>query len=784
MTAHEVEPAPAGPEHGGGKEPEPGPGPAAETTPQEAEPKKSTTPPPPPPPDEPGSEEEQRRVDTERDRRARGLRFFLGPAYYAGTAGAGSHQRGPGRDSTTSSAMRDAHSYHADDMHVHHTYNYYAASDFDTPPRFGGLTWDRLDLRQKLHVRTRSDERLRDRLWAERVVILCGGDGTGRRDSALWALAEFVPVTGKEGAAHEFPVEITEVDTIAALFPRAQGWQAEPGRGYVLDASGLRARINRTQLDGLRGAAGADAWVVVLAADFALADDLYGEPEVIAHEPPAVLDVLDRHLWTRLEDAPPAVVREAQRLLDEPGLADELGRLRHPAQAVRLAGDLALQLLDGMTAAEVLSWLPGRRREELREKFLDDELRHQALPLVAAAVFQGQPVGKVVRASERLLRLVPPRWVRPDPFEHVIPPELDGFVRGFGGLNEPEAQQGADPPVILRPESLGRDVLTVVWRDRPGLRGPLLAWLESMAEDGDPALRIQASQAVGMFAVLDFDHLADTTLRRWRDSGEHPHKQAFRWALEAAAGADERTAERVRRLLRAGGSLVTRGTLVDAYGTRIGALFPGDALRAIDELLRDAARRADALEDSTLNVDTVDLLIGDRRYRFSTTFDLHRIAAIVTEIFAGGASRQVLNRLHDWAGGPPRRREMAEVYVKRMVATRAMVRVARLPAPGATGPRSPALLLMLARDEVSAERLHPIWRAALADRDVGRRAWDVLRLWLEAADGDERLIEPVRDVVQPMATEHGGLERRRFYHQIQQWKRRRGGASFRAFPLI
>ncbi|MFI7232630.1 hypothetical protein ACIBO5_56420 [Nonomuraea angiospora] len=778
MTAHDVEvAAPEPPEKGKTLEIAP-PDPKAE----EPE-RKPDEPPVPPPLDEPGSEEEQRKVDAERDRRAQGLRYFLGPDYYAGTGGAA-------RDRTTSFAAGDAHSYHADDMYFTRTYNYYFASEFDTPPRFGGLTRDHLNLRQQLHVDTASDERLHARIRTG-AVVLWGDDGTGRRDSALWALAGIVPVARPADEADDFPVEIAEVNTIGGLFPRPAGdgqpgWQVKPGRGYVLDASGLRARINRAQLDELRRAAGDKSWVIVLVAQFALAEDLTGHPDVVPHQRPIVMEVLEKHLRARLQHARPEVARNAQGLLDSAELDDEVARLRYPAEAVRLAGDLSLQLLDGATAEEVLTWLPGRRREELRKTFRGVDPRHQALPLVAAGVFQGQPVGKVVRASERLLRYVPGKRLRQDPFEDLLPQALDGFVKGVKGLDEPEAMLGGDPPVILRPESLGRDVLTVVWRDMPGLRPTLLGWLEAMVEGDDPAMCIQAAQAVGMFAVLDFDHVADTTLRRWRDSVENRHKQAFRWSLEAAAGADERTAEQVRRLLRAGAgrSLLARGTLVDAYGTRIGALFPDDALHAIDVLLRDAARRADAVDDSTLSMDSVRFLVDHRQFRVSTTLDLHRIAAIVTEIFASGATLQVLKKLHVWTGRPSQKKEAAEALVKRMVAARAMVRVARLPAPGMAHPRPPALLVMLADREVTEERLQPIWRIALADKDVGKRAWDVLRLWVEAADSDEALIEPVRAVIVPMATDHGALDLRRFHHQIQQWKRRRGGTSFRAFPLI
>ncbi|MFI6907502.1 hypothetical protein ACIBKY_40015 [Nonomuraea sp. NPDC050394] len=719
--------------------------------------------PPPREEPEPSAEEEQRQADTERGRRADGLRYLFGPAWYAGPGGAG-------RDHTTSWAARDVHTYHADTVNMHTVYQ--VTQDFVTPPRFGGLTRDDLDLRHRLHVGTGSDEWLRASVARHRAVVLCGEASTGRRDSALRVLSAIVPVP----RAHEFPVEIAEVGTIEALFPeppgdpapgRLAGWRVEPERAYVLDASGLGGRVNRAHLDALKRAAGRRSWVIVLAAGPALAEDLHGAAEVVTHECPDLLSVLENHLWGRLEDAAAEVMENARRLLSSDALLLEVGTLRFPAEAVRLSGDLAIQLLAGTSAGDVLTRLPGRRRERLRACFHDVDPRYLALPLVAAAVFQGQPVGKVVRAADRLRESMPGQTIPPNPFLRSLPENLDVFVSGFKGMDEEAARRGRDPRVILLPESLGRDVLTVAWRDLPGLRATILGWLRAQAEQEDPAIRVQAAQAVGMFAVLDFEHVAGSTLLPWRDSPSPLHHRAFSLALEAAAGADQRTAERVRRLLNPGASRPAPGALIDAYGTRIGALFPGDALRAIDDLLHEAATDAGP---------------GDGA-RVAAEVGLSRIARVVTEIFAGGAAHQVLNQLRGWSGGPRDGREPVAAFVRRKVAVRAMVRVARLPAPGTAVPRTPALLRMLAAGEVSAAGVRPLWQLSLADRDMGESAWQVLRRWVEAADGDEALVEPVRELVVPLAT-RSRLERKRFYHQIEQWKRRRGGAAFQAFPYI
>ncbi|MFI6295447.1 hypothetical protein ACIBEJ_27905 [Nonomuraea sp. NPDC050790] len=708
-----------------------------------------------PPRKEPEPEEEQREADTERGRRADGLRFLFGPGWYAGPGGAG-------RDRTTSWAARDVHSYHADTVNMNTVYQ--VAQDFVTPPRFGGLTRDDLNLRHRLHVGTGSDLWLRESVERHRAVVLCGEASTGRRDSALWVLSATVPVAS--APRHEFPVEIAEVGTIEALFPEfpggaAPGWRMERERAYVLDASGLSGRINHAHLAALKRAAGTRSWVIVLASEQALAEDLHGAPEVVAHERPDLMSVLENHLRGRLEDAPAGVEENARRLLAAESLLMEVSTLRFPAESVRLSGDLAIQLLAGSTAEDVLTRLPGRRGEKLRRCFHDVDPRHLALPLVAAAAFQGQPVGKVVRAADRLRESMPGQKIPPDPFLRCLPETMDTFVSGFKGMDEEAARRGRDPRVILLPESLGRDVLTMAWRDLPGLRATILGWLAAQAELPDPAIRVQAAQAVGMFAVLDFEHVAVTTLLPWLESPDPRHQRAFSLALEAAAGADERTAERVRRLLRSGGSAVSRGTLVEAYGTRIGALFPDDALRAIDAYLRDTPDRPGAAAG-----------VGPAR-----------IARIVTEIFAGGAAHQVLNQLHAWSGAPLRGVDPVVALVRRQVAVRALVRVARLPAPGVAVPRPPALLRMLAGGEVSASRLRPLWQVSLTDRDMGSRAWEVLRRWVEAADGDDSLVEPVRDLVVPLAG-RSRLESKRFYHQIEQWKRRRGGAAFQAFPCI
>jgi hypothetical protein len=304
-------------------------------------------------------------------------------------------------------------------------------------------------------------------------------------------------------------------------------------------------------------------------------------------------------------------------------------------------------------------------------------------------------------------------------------------------------------------------------------------------------VRIQAAQTVGLFAVLDFDHVAETTFKHWRTAGRDRKRQAFTWAMEAAAAANERIADQARRWLRDSdvGSISQRVTLVDAYSTRLGALFPDDALHAIDELIKDIASEPGDFAYRSWRVNGAE----DRRMIFDGR--VNQIAPIITEIFASGAVQQVLHTLNRWTirqrvahhetdrADQADRADQVVALLRRLVSAGAMARIARLPAPGPPGRRPPMLLKAVADGDLAIEQIIPVWQNALTDRYMGSRSWDVLRLWVQAPDNDPSLIEPVRRVVRELAQE-SLLQQRRLYHEIRQWKRRRGYAPFQAFPNI
>jgi hypothetical protein len=734
------------------------------------------------------SEESQRQIDRERQSRAQGLGYLWGNGWYAGVAiGRDRYAFTGSGDNNVNQAGRDV------------TINHFAISGSSRAvPRFGPVSWQDLESIQERHVKASSDDELRKQVRANGLTVLSGGAGTGRRDSAIWALAAAVG----SGVAEDL-VEIAEVTDIDGLFPReetardgdpahAQGWELRSRGRYVLDATKMHDRINRSTLDALRRHVRGDAKLIILVDDSMLADDIRGDSGIVAHAIPKLSDVFEEHLRNRRDEPSPEIKRMTWELLNTDQLKDEIDRLSSPRDAVRLAVDLAAQLTGDRPVPEILDGLPARRREKLRSDFGRDDRENWAADradrdralLVAAAAFQGLPAGTIVRTYELLIKLLPDKKHKPQPFLKGLATYWSDYVTGFGGLDEPAAERGRDPRVELQPPSLGREVLTIAWRDYPALRTILISWLSALINDEDPEVRIQAAQTVGMFAVLDFDQVADTTLKRWCTASSLRKRQAFAWAMEAAAGADERVAEQVRKwLLRdRPHSIRDRSMLVDAYRTKIGALFPADALLAIDGLLNKII--LDGVNRSfTLDVDPLSPHLPVDGELFLGRASL--IAEIITEIFASGATQQVLLTLNAWAARrqtSPSDLERALV-LKRMVAAASMVRIARIPAPDSPGDGPPFLLKSIATEEIPLDRVVLLWRNALSDSYLGDRSWEVLSDWVQAPDNDPALIKPVRGLVAELARE-SLLQKRRLIYKIRQWKRRRGGSPFAAFPHI
>lgn len=720
----------------------------------------------------PADEDSQKEADRERWQRTRGLGYMVGPGWYAGAAADGEfYNVVAGGDAQFNSAERDINIG---------SITYAMSGTLETVPRFGPLPWQDLEPHKARHVRTASDTELRDHVKAGGVIVLSGPAGSGRRDSAVWALASVLP------PARTDTVEIAEVTTINGLLSgssrqdagRPRGWVCSEGHGYVLDATELHDPINRSVLDDLRYRLGDVARLIILADDQILAEDVRLDPGlVVRHDRPELSAVFEQHLWRRLRNPPSEVRTAAWELLDSTDLADEVHRLDQPQDAVRLAVELALQLTGERSVKEIIEELPERRRRTLREDIHGNRRDHRERSLlVAAAAFQGMPVGTVTRAYERLIRLLPDKRLKAEPFRRGLAECWSAYVRGFDGLDEPEAERGADPEIVFRPPSLGREVLTVAWRDYPALRPILLQWLTMLIHDeNDYAVRAQAAQTVGVFASLDFDEISRTTFRNWRTHPSHRKREAFLHAAEATAGTDEHTADRIRRWLRVGMReqnipLEKQYRLTEAYRTKIGALFPDDAMRAIDELIDCAARQG------------IGAAPASRKGHSEVEGFVNLTAEIITEIFAAGATRQVLAELHRWTTivpGPENRTDDRTALLMQWVAAGTMARIARLPVPGPAGDRPPALLRAAADGEISTTQLIPIWRNALADLYVGSRSWEVLETWVRAPDADAALAEPVREIVRTLA-EESLLQRRRLTHRIATWQRLRG-RPYRAF---
>ncbi|WP_283133310.1 hypothetical protein [Rhizohabitans arisaemae] len=542
-------------------------------------------------------------------------------------------------------------------------------------PRAGPLTPWQVRRLQATLVETPAERELVRGLSRDPVRILAGAPGTGRTVTALAAVARHAVPRGTDPTGRVHLIEGLPPD------PRhAAGLPANSGLVLVLRAAagppgrGPLADLART-LAERRG-------VLVIVADTAPTADA---GRLVRHTPPGPDEVFDAHLRAWLGPVGGAAVRAA------PGVAAEIRRCRSLREAAGLAERLAAGFLDGLPVAEVLA------EPVLAEELAAWQTGFGASPgwrrtfAVAVAVLDAMPLPTVVRAAEDLYGLLPRR--------EAEPPDTFGGPAGrwspLVGVAEQENGPGRGLVARLRHPGLREPILRSVWRARPGLRDPVLTWIHGLAGHPDVRVRVKVAQAVAEWARHDFPAVLRAVLDVGARDGRLRPRQVVAWALEALAFADDGVlADRVRRLVGdwAGGADVRcRATALAAYGTFLGARYPGDAFAGMRRVVERRLGRFDGGDEAMTERDE-EAIIGIVRRS-------------LLDLFAAGAQAEVVWTLAEWAGRrhPPWRKAAADCLVR--LATR-------------RGDRPGLPVLMELADERPELRLPIVllWRNALESR--------------------------------------------------------------------
>ncbi|GAA2610283.1 hypothetical protein SMC26_24465 [Actinomadura fulvescens] len=504
------------------------------------------------------------------------------------------------------------------------------------------------------------------------VAVLKGPPGTGRRTTALAALAHRQDEL-RSLRAHESP----------ALLEKSK---LQPGHGYLYDATGATWTKRLTEADILGCSEILTAVGARLVILVGLDSDTRALPGLVAeHVQPDPWDVLRCQLLDRLPAG-----QDVQAVIDQVTM-----QLSSPADARELAHAIVNGLPRGRTVEEVCAEMLGplrlKAREVLRQEEDEKDLGRRAF-VIAGAVLDGSPTVQVCRAAYDLAKLlfkVEKQGKRARlgllPFADM----LDDWL-GHAGEQPSYVVQEVDRTLSFR-AGFAPAVLDAVWLDYVVAHKALLEWLTGLAEDeaGDPVTRLRVAQAIAWFARYDFEFVYKECISKWSGSGSEALHMAAAWALEAIAAAYPSRHPRVAKLAWEWAkepNFRLRSTAVRLFGTLLGAEAADEALRALYALAwRDPLFLSNAVRDS------------------------------VVELFRD-APGTVLRELLGWSSSPK------PLLCQLVAAT--LARIALLPFT-----ERPTLLVQYAQDPSTVGEL---WLRVLTSRSCGHEPWNALREWAKA----------------------------------------------------
>ncbi|MFF8955085.1 ATP-binding protein [Streptomyces sp. NPDC014894] len=639
---------------------------------------------------------------------------------------------------------------------------YYGNGGPSVDPADGPVSEEEFATLSDLYVRPGTHQTLVDHLKKHRVALLRGAPGSGRYTLARLALRD----VAKEGV-----VVLDAEAGVRRLLKDDGGLQ--PGKGHVIEGDGMRwvSQLRAQLLNLLRGATHVrlrgESYVrspLVIVLDDRVSP-MGLEDHIVEHEigESARYEVFERHLTTRLSDRP----EECRKLLEHEGLTEDLRGHRSLREIDLLAeglarrvhsGDTIDAIVSGLTTAlrcRAVELLTAQPRDAAGEDPKADVSLWSRAFLLAGVVLDGMALSRVSRESHRLAELL--HGVRSPSLAPAMPLFAESVKDWLAGQEMEFVDRKGSPVderypgcrVRVRPSGLGEAVMEVLWHDHSGARGPLLEWLDGLVDKDEEDIRVSAAQTVGLLAAFDWPYVYEELLVRWAsDKGDHAVRRHFAaaWALERAV-ADPLLAPQVQQLLRRWSQQRDFQSCAQAaYGTRIGAMYPAEALDGLERIGQSGMKS---------------------------------VWAAVREIYAAGSRVDVLERLTAWSG--------SSRHWLRDDAAKCLLRLSRIRGEGAVteflkDPGTRGLLLLLVRQ-------------LLLSKSEGnhRCCWSALKLWVEQARDEEPTGPPgdagppLRELIAEFAAEvpepgergSGLREQLRFY--LRLWCHQFGTAEATGF---
>ncbi|MFC8080073.1 hypothetical protein ACFUN8_31610 [Streptomyces sp. NPDC057307] len=434
------------------------------------------------------------------------------------------------------------------------------------------------------------------RLRDERVLVLSGGDSTGRRAAALMLLHRL-------GVGH-----VRSIDPMTS--PTAVHDLLRVPAGYLLaNMSVSRTRpLREVHLLAMREQLiNSDGHLVITVAESVAQSDLAH----LVWEPPPTEDVLAAHVcsqqgasgWEQVRDL--AAVR---------GFLDQD---HTPREAADFAKQL-LAVLTGAVAEEQLSSYEAESAQTQVESWFTDDTRHlrDKAFLLSLGVFDRAPYVLAAELADRLFRLL---HTVEDPYKPQGVPVFGssraarlGLARARG-YHEPEMT--AWGPVdqymaAFKDDALPTRLLDTAWMLYPSARPALVAWLRELATDGRPLVRTRASAAAAVLTRSDLSSGLAHLVEPWAQGRSYATRLAAANTLTLAHLLETPAIPEILHDWCVGQDENLRWTAIRAYGL-LGPVLREKALKALIAATREYCRtreRAEEPEEDLLDDELLELV--------------------------------------------------------------------------------------------------------------------------------------------------------------------------------
>ena len=618
--------------------------------------------------------------------------------------------------------------------------NIYYGSTERTAPETGPIGLEVLQRIQSVHVASDSYAMAERVIRKERLVVLRGADGSGKRTTALFLLSKLT----------DYPVHAVGAELM--LGPPTDS-RLEERVGYLAESL-MTAELAFTRLAALSvELIKRDAYMVITVPTGTGADADTAGHFVVDHEPPDCHEVVRRHLRIDADHAHDAELlsqsSSALTCVTSPGVAAELAAHLLAIVRDRRRVDELGPILAGIRRRRARHLLRTNRPEEPRERV---ELLCRRAALVSVAVFTGLPYADAVAAAEALAaKFITIEFPKLRGREIFIPWRERLLAEPDILIEEAELPGRWGPSVAqqlrFRDPEFHMAVLEEVWEHYDAVRSPLLRWLRELAVGSrDEAIRIRAAQVAGRFAVRDFGHVCHQLLLEWADSINGKAREAAATALEAVAVS---MASQVWQLLAEwckDGNQNRQRTAVLALGTRISEHAPDEALGRLRQLaLRNTGRSAQTMSEA--------------------------VRRSMAELFTGPHQEAVVRALRSWTNNPDPR--------LRTVARRCFPPLAHM----ADDSDRPLLLLaLLGRPGLRADVVALV-AAALEEMDTRQEAWTALERLATAAAPDLGLTDELgKLLVDLQRSSNTAKKQLRFY--LLLWANRHPQVGIKSRPAV